>query len=67
MNKRLLRLFGLTWFSFAFFYSTMMPFVLERPTRELLGPGVFAGFFVAVVSTALEWMRLRHKDRSSAT
>jgi hypothetical protein len=45
----------------------MMPFVLERTMRDLIRPGIFAGFFVAIASSFFEWMRLRHKQRSTVT
>ena len=64
MRLRLVRFFCLTWFSFAFFYCTMMPLIDERTMRELLRPALVAGFFVAVASSLFEWMRLRHKVRS---
>lgn len=66
MRRRLLRLFGLTWFGFALFYSTTMTFVLDRPTRELIVPAAITGFFVASLTALLEWLRLRHKDRAAS-
>lgn len=67
MRLRLVRFFCLTWFSFAFFYCTMMPLVDDRTMRELLRPSLITGFFVAVVSSFVEWMRLRHKERSATS
>jgi hypothetical protein len=67
MRPRLIRFFLLTWFSFAFFYSTTMPFLLERTVRDVIRPAIITGFFVALVSSIVEWMRLRHKERSAVT
>jgi hypothetical protein len=64
MLRRLIRVFLLTWFSFAFFYSTMMPFVLDLPTRELIRLALITGVIVALLSSLFEWMRLRHQSDS---
>jgi hypothetical protein len=45
----------------------MMPFVLGRTFQQLLRPAIVTGFVVAVLSSVFEWMRLRHKERSTAT
>ena len=61
----ILRLFLLTWISFAFFYITMMPFVMERSSRELIVPGLQGGLVAAALSSVVEWMRLRHRQRAT--
>lgn len=38
--SRLTKTFFLTWFSFALFYVSVMPFTLERSARDLLGPAL---------------------------
>lgn len=65
MRLAILRVFLLTWFSFAFFYSTMMPFLLDRSVRDLVRPALITGLFVALASSLVEYVRLRHKQRSS--
>ena len=65
LPTRILRLFLLTWISFAFFYITMMPFVMERSSRELIVPGLLGGLVAAALSSVVEWMRLRHRQRAT--
>lgn len=66
MITRILRLFLLTWISFAFFFITMMPFVMERSSRELIVPGLTGGLLAASLSSVVEWMRLRYRQREAA-
>lgn len=65
MAARLLRFFVATCLSFAFFFITMMPFVTDRSSRELVVPGLLGGLLAASLSSVFEWMRLRHKQRAA--
>jgi len=66
LPTRILRLFLLTWISFFFFFITMMPFVIERSSRQLIVPGLTGGLLAAALSSVVEWMRLRHRQRETA-
>ena len=57
MKIRLVRVFLATWFSFALFFSTMLPF-LNRPQSQLILRGIIGGFFVATATVLFERWRL---------
>ena len=65
MFTRVLRVFVATWISFGFFFITMMPFVMERSSRDLIVPGLTGGLLAAALSSFVEWMRLRHRQQET--
>lgn len=61
LNKRVTSVFALTWFSFAWFFSSVIPLISDvtRSGSEWLARGVFAGFFVGAITAYFEYRRER--------
>jgi hypothetical protein len=60
MDRRTLKVFFLTWFSFAFFFSSVIPLTsdVQRSSTEWIIRGLIGGFFVAGLTALMEaWKR----------
>jgi protein-S-isoprenylcysteine O-methyltransferase Ste14 len=63
INKGSLKVFFLTWFSYAFFSSSMMPLLtdLQRSPTEWILRGLAVGFFVGAATAFMAvWKRRKH-------
>jgi hypothetical protein len=66
INKRDLKVFFLTWFSFAFFFSSTMPLLADsqRSSIEWIVRGLVGGFFVGAATALVEVWRRRKNPQA---